>query len=83
MCDSEILGKKFSEGSKVVDVSASFYGGDEVSVDEFLKLLSQAYMINAVGNECVGLLVNNGFVDSSNVLMIDGVKCAQCLMEKH
>jgi len=41
VCDEELLGKKFIEGKKVLDVRESFYNGEIISVEEAIKLMKQ------------------------------------------
>ena len=81
ICDSDILGKKFEEGDRQLDLAGRFYHGKETSKDEIVALLRDVYIINAVGKESVGFLVEQNMVDKEKVLTISGVPYAQCLVE--
>jgi len=42
ICDSELLGKTYEEGKRILDIRQSFYGGegaDEVDEEKLLELL--------------------------------------------
>ena len=81
ICDSELLGRVFEEGEKSLDLSASFYQGDEMSVNDILELLKDAYIVNAVGTDSVELVLKNNLVKKGNIRKISGVPYAQCVVE--
>lgn len=76
ICDSELFGEEFREGKFKLEVDRSFYEGEEVSVDKCLEALSDATIANMVGS-IVERAIEAGYVDSENVLEIDGVPHAQ------
>ncbi len=76
-CDADILGKKFRSGELVLDVSESFYHGDDVDEEALVNWLRLATVANLSGKEVVGIAVRNGFVDEGCVLEIGGVPHAQ------
>lgn len=82
VCDAGLLGRTFEQGDCRLDLSASFYQGDEVSVEEAGALLEDVYVVNAVGEDSVGLLVGRKLVEKDNVLEVDGVPYAQCVVER-
>ena len=79
ICDSDIFGKCFEEGKKVLDLSSDFYRGDETDEKDILGLVKKSYMINAAGKEAVEFLKKHEFVEE--VKEIDGVPYAQVLIE--
>lgn len=76
ICDSELFGKEFREGDLKLDITRSFYEGEEASVEECLESLKKATIANLVGS-IVEHAVEEGFVNSENVLEIEGVSHAQ------
>lgn len=76
ICDSELFGKKFEEGDLKLKVERSFYEGDEASTDECLEALRDATIANMVGS-IVERAVEAGYINSENVLEIEGIPHAQ------
>lgn len=80
LCDESILGKKFSEGELILDLSADFYKGEKVSEDEAEKKCKRAYILNAVGEKSVELIKKLGFADEKNIIKIDNIPFVQCIV---
>ena len=76
-CDTDILGRKLSEGKLRLDVSKDFYDGFEVSEDELEVHLRTCTIANLVGERVVGLAIKLGYVAKENVIRIEGVPHAQ------
>ena len=77
ICDENIVGKKFEEGDRCIEVSERFYKGKKVSEKEVEGVLRGEDNINLVGNKVVELAVKLGVVNSNDVIEIQGVKHAQ------
>jgi hypothetical protein len=76
-CDEKIYGKKFKEGEAVLNVEKKFYGKEIKEEREVLALLSDATIINVVGEEIISLAIKEGIIDARNVLKIKGIPHAQ------
>lgn len=76
-CDKELLGKTFSEGDFVLDVKDDFYKGELVSLNDFAKKLSGAYIANLVGTNVVVKAIEMGEVLDVSVIYVSGVPHAQ------
>jgi hypothetical protein len=76
-CDKHLLGKKFEDGKFQLDVSETFYGGQQVSEDVLRKYLQEATIANLVGEKTVACAVKEGIVDADCILRIKGVPHAQ------
>ncbi|MEM4366961.1 MAG: DUF424 family protein [Candidatus Anstonellales archaeon] len=74
VCDEELLGKVFEDGSIVLDLKRykAFYDGKKVSEEELLALASLATSINAVGSGAL-VLAKRGICDEKNIRYIKGV----------
>ena len=81
VCDKVLLGKKFEEGGLQLDLSGSFYKGNEVSGEELENLLKGAYFVNFVGKGSVGFGIKKGLVGKGRVIKVKGVLHAQAMME--
>jgi len=75
LCDTELLGKTFSEGERVLDLKAyrSFYEGRAISEIEAIELLRNAENVNIVGEKSVGAVQKAFGVKKASVKKIKGV----------
>ena len=76
-CDEELLGKTFRSDGMKLTVSKTFYSKDTMTEDEFRQAITEAVILNLVGNRTVSIAIEKGFVSKSSVLMIEGVEHAQ------
>ena len=77
VCDSEILGMKFMDGEKRIEVYRSFYGDRESGEDELGQYMSEATIVNIVGHRSVAKAIELGYVDPERVLVIGKTVHAQ------
>jgi hypothetical protein len=77
-CDRELLGKTLS-GDVDVLVNPSFYGRDLCDEEGLLDAISEASLVNLLGNKVVDLAVEKGIVNKKNILIMGGVKHAQII----
>ncbi len=78
-CDSEILGKKFSEGKLRLEVEPNFYNGSLTTLASLTEELPKATIVNLAGNNVVDFALENKFLEKSGVVEISGVKHAQII----
>jgi len=76
-CDQDIVGKTFKSDGLVLEVSESFYHGDDVDEDALVNWLRLATVANLSGRRTVSIAIEHGFVDKDCVLEIGGVPHAQ------
>ena len=76
-CDIELLGQKFSEGEKRLEVYKSFYGDTAIDEGELGAYLQMATIINLVGERAVEKAIQLGYVDPEKVLRIGAAVHAQ------
>lgn len=79
VCDRDVLGETFEDGSVSLEVSEEFYGGDLVEAEQVIDALSRASIANLVGTESVALAIEEGFVDEGRVLEVETTLHAQYL----
>ncbi|MEK6916273.1 MAG: DUF424 family protein [Nanoarchaeota archaeon] len=73
VCDSKLLGKKIEEGNFVLDLVSNFYKGEETTPEKLLKELNSSFMINAVGEKSVAVLLDNKIITKKDLKTISGV----------
>ena len=76
-CDKEVLGKRLKHGNTEIEVSKTFYEGEEVSEEELQKALEAATIANLFGEETIKCAIKCGLIDPNSVIMIDCVPHAQ------
>lgn len=76
-CDLEILGRKFSEGDRRIEVYSSFYKERVIGEEELGNFLLNATIANLVGQRAVGKAIELGYVDEGRVLKIGETVHAQ------
>ena len=75
--DKSLLGKTMREGEMKLEVSPSFYEGEDGTEEMLSNRLELATVANLVGEETVSIAVKHKYVDEECVLTIDGVPHAQ------
>ncbi|MES3517822.1 MAG: DUF424 domain-containing protein [Natronomonas sp.] len=79
VCDACDLGETFENGDVSLTVEESFYGGEEATESEVLDSLARASVANLVGTEAVGVAIESGYVEETNVLEFEETRHAQYL----
>jgi len=82
VCDSDCLGETFVDEPVTLEVTESFYGGEEaVEVDDAAVIdgLTRADVANIVGEQAVTVAIEAGIVDEERVLEVEGTLHAQLL----
>ena len=77
VCDSDLIGKKFSEGDLQLDLTSSFYKGEEMEEKRILEYFKVVNTVHLVGGKSVALGVKAGMIDERHVLKVDGIPHAQ------
>jgi hypothetical protein len=77
--DASILGKRFEERDMQLEVTEDFYSGSTCNKADALKLIRSATIINAVGDNIIGFMVEKKLIEKDRVLKIGGVPHAQII----
>ena len=84
ICDKELLGKKFIDGKRQLDLTGEFFNGEEIDTTEVsekvLKLVEEDATFNVVGEKSVKILKDLKIIKESGVLEISGVPFALVLL---
>ena len=66
VCDENLLGKKFLEGVKQLDVRESFYKGEKLSKQEVISLMKYEFKLsstfNIIGKESIQTAIEAGII---------------------
>ena len=77
VCDSNLLGKHFEEGIKVLDVRENFYKGEEMDYGNVVELMrkeaNEDATFNIVGEEAVRAAVEARIIVKGREMRIKGV----------
>ena len=84
VCDKEILGRRFEQGNKQLDVKESFFLGDEIEenslVDLMKDLAKEDVTFNIVGSKSVKAALKAGIINNEGVKRIQGIPFALVLL---
>lgn len=77
ICDSDLIGQRFEEGERQLDIRKNFFEGDSLSESEAVaqiqKLVLDDSTFNIVGKHAVSAAVKAGLVARESIGMIGGV----------
>ena len=76
ICDSDLLGKKFEEKNKQLDLTSDFYKGEEKSEQEICDLMRNAHNLNLVGKKSVTLAINENLISGNHIKEIKKIPYA-------
>ncbi len=76
-CDEELLGKTIKNDKISFKISKNFYGGKLVDEDVILKIMSMISIGNIIGKKIVKFAINNGFITTENIILINEIPHAQ------
>jgi len=84
ICDTEILGKTYEEGIKILDVRKSFYEGDEKTEQETIEIMrdlqKEDATFNIVGEKAVSAALRAGIIKKEGIGKVQGVPFALVLL---
>ena len=79
--DSDIIGKKFEEGNKQLDLTSEFYGGEEKNKDEVKRLVPTFRHLHLTGKESVAIGIELDLIDPSRILYVSEIPHAEVVVE--
>jgi len=84
VCDSDLIGKKFEEGKRQLDIRENFYKDEEATEEEAIKLMQfqavEDATFNIVGKESIMAAIKAGIITKSSVSKIKGIPFALVLI---
>jgi len=79
ICDEELIGRRFSEGDLILDVSNDFYKGDKKSEEEVEEIIKDFENVNLVGEKTIKFALKLGILNKDNIVIIGGIPHAQII----
>lgn len=80
ICDSELLGKKFEEGTFQLDIKESFFKGEETSEEETIEIIKKMSVedatFNIVGEKSVNAALKAEIISKEGIKKIQGIPFA-------
>ncbi len=84
VCDSELLGKSFEEGIKVLNIRENFYNGEEKTAKELVEIFKDLAMedstFNIVGENSVSCALKAGIISKQGIKKVQGIPFALVLL---
>jgi hypothetical protein len=80
VCDKELIGKKFLEKERILDLTVDFYKGEELPEKQLSHLMKSAYLINIAGEKSVDFAKKLELVDDGSIIIIEKIPHAQVLI---
>lgn len=78
--DQSLVGKKFVEGNKQLDLTLQFYSGETKTIEEVKQLFRDARHLHLTGEEIVALGVSLDYVDPERILRVEGIPHAEVVV---
>ncbi|OGJ19060.1 hypothetical protein A3K73_01945 [Candidatus Pacearchaeota archaeon RBG_13_36_9] len=84
ICDSELMGKRFEEEKRQIDLSGEFFNGEEMSEEQVLAIMkdekTEDATFNIVGEKAVELALKAGIIKKEGIIKIQGIPIALTLL---
>lgn len=77
ICDENLLGKKFLEGIKQLDVTESFFKGEKLQKSELISLMRYEFKasstFNIVGKESIQAAIEAGIIEKTEFSKVKNI----------
>ncbi len=80
VCDSDLVGRKFEEGERQLDLTGDFYKGEERDDKEVGDIIRNADIVNLVGPNAVKIGLQEEVITQDHVITIAGIPHAQAVI---
>lgn len=80
VCDSELVGQKYVEGDRQLDLTGDFYKGEERTEKDVGDMIRNADIVNLVGPKAVALGLQEEVITQDHVIVIAGIPHAQAVV---
>ena len=75
--DEDIVGRKFEEGKRQLDMTAKFYLGEKKTKEEVKKLIPKARHLHLTGKHIIAVAIEFDLVHVQKILWVNKVPHAQ------
>jgi len=84
VCDSDLLGKKFEQGKFQLDLTGTFFKGEEMSEKQTIQIMknmsNEDATFNIVGQKSINTAVKAKIISEKGIKKIQGVPFALVLL---
>jgi hypothetical protein len=84
LADTNLIGRKFEEGIRQIEIRSGFFQGEEKNKAEIIELLKDMQKedatFNIVGKESIECALNAGIIKKEGIFLIDNVPVALVLL---
>ena len=84
VCDSELLGKNFEQGERILEIRESFYNGEEVDEEKLIQLMkdlaSEDATFNIAGEKSCQAALKAGIISEQGIKKVQGIPFALVLL---
>jgi hypothetical protein len=84
ICDSELLGKQFEQGEKILDVRESFFNGEEKNEKGIIEIMKgmarEDATFNIIGKESCNAALKAGIISKEGIMKVQGIPFALVLL---
>jgi hypothetical protein len=79
VCDADILGKKFSDGKRKLEIKENFYKGILGTLEDGIQAMNDATIVNVLGEKIIAKMITEGLISEHSVIRICGVPHVQII----
>ena len=80
ICDSELIGKKFEQDKRQLDLRESFYKENEIDEQSLRKMIKMQLLedatFNIIGKNSVNIAIQEGVINKNSTSKISGIPFA-------
>lgn len=84
ICDSDLIGKKFEQDIRQLEVKETFFKGSEFSEEEAIRIIQNQLIedatFNIVGKNSINAAIKAGAISSESTSEIEGIPFALKLL---
>ncbi len=84
LCDSDLIGKTFTEDIKQVKITENFFKGEEKNKEEVTEILKdmerEDATFNIIGKDSVDCALKVGIITKDSIMTIESIPLALVLM---
>ncbi len=84
ICDEDLIGKKFEEENKQIELTEHFFKGEEKTPEEVLEIIEKQSRedatFNIVGQKSVNIALESGIIKEEGIIKIKEIPIALVLI---